>query len=114
MQIDKVMSDDAILAELGGRLARRRIDLQLTQAALAHEAGVSKRTVERIESGASAQMVSIIRICRVLDLMPGLDQIAPQAGPRPMDMIKIKGKVRKRASSSRNRRAADDEWTWKQ
>ena len=75
------MSDDAILTELGGRLARRRIDLDLTQAALAHEAGVSKRTVERIESGASAQMVSIIRICRVLDLVSGLDRLVPQAGP---------------------------------
>mgnify|MGYP000461714881 CR=1 FL=1 len=49
-------------------------DSPLTQADLAHEAGVSKRTVERIEAGASAQMASLIRIFRVLDLMPALDR----------------------------------------
>jgi transcriptional regulator with XRE-family HTH domain len=114
MKIDKLMSDDAILTELGRRLARRRIDLQLTQADLAHEAGISKRTVERIEAGASAQMASIIRIYRVLDLVPGLDQLIPPVGPRPMDLIKIKGKRRQRASSSRKGGGPDDGWTWKE
>ncbi len=112
MQIDKFMNDDAILAEFGKRLARRRIDLRLTQADLAHEAGVSKRTVERIESGASAQMASVIRLCRVLDLMAGLDRLAPEATPRPMDLIKAKGRQRKRVYSSRKQRGTEKEWTW--
>jgi transcriptional regulator with XRE-family HTH domain len=112
MQIDKLMSDDAILAELGTRLARRRIDLRLTQAELAHEAGISKRTVERIEAGASAQMASIIRICRVLDLLPGVDRFIPPAGPRPMELIKTKGKRRQRASSGGKGQGPDDRWTW--
>lgn len=112
MKIDKINSDDAILAEMGRRFARRRIDLKYTQADLAHEAGVSKRTVERIESGASAQMSSIIRICRVLNLIPGLDQWIPQAGPSPMDLIKLKGKMRKRVSSGRKKKDSDDTWSW--
>lgn len=114
MKIDKLLSDDAILTELGRRLARRRIDMQLTQADLAHEARISKRTVERIEAGASAQMASMIRIFRVLDLAPVLDQLIPPAGPRPMDLIKIKGKQRQRASSSRKADGPDDGWTWKE
>ena len=112
MKIDKLLSDDAILAELGQRLARRRIESELTQADLAHEAGVSKRTVERIEAGASAQMASIIRICRVLGLLPGLDQFIPEPALKPMDMIKLKGKMRQRATSRRKTRGADDTWTW--
>jgi transcriptional regulator with XRE-family HTH domain len=112
MQIDKLMSDEAILVELGVRLARRRIDKPLTQAELAHEAGVSKRTVERIEAGASAQMSSLIRICRVLDLLPGMDQFIPPSGPKPMELIKTKGKMRQRASSSRRGGGPDDQWTW--
>lgn len=94
MQIDKLMTDAAILAELGKRLARRRLDSQLTQAELAREAGISKRTVERMEAGASAQMSSLIRICRVLDLIPGLDQFIPPSGLRPMDLIKTNGQER--------------------
>lgn len=114
MLIDKTMSDAAILAELGARLARRRIDLQLTQADLAREAGISKRTVERIEAGGSAQMASMIRIFRVLDVIPEMDQFIPPSGPRPMDLIKNKGKQRQRASSSRKDGGRDDPWTWKE
>lgn len=112
MHINKLMSDDTILAELAQRLARLRIEAGLTQSDLAHEAGVSKRTVERIEAGASAQMSSIIRICRVLGLLPGMDQFIPPAAIRPMDLIKIKGKMRKRVSSKRKRRSSDETWKW--
>ena len=111
-ELSTLMTDAAILAELGQRLARCRIDRQLTQAALAHQAGVSKRTVERIEAGASAQMVSLIRICRVLDLIAGIEQWIPQTAPRPMDLIGRKGKVRRRASSIRTDTDADSPWTW--
>ncbi len=113
MNIDKIMTDEAILTELGARLARRRLDLRLSQADLAHEAGISKRTVERIEAGSSAQMASFIRVCRVLDLIPGLDQFIAPAGPRPMDLIAAKGKSRQRISSRRKAGGPADRWTWK-
>lgn len=99
MNITELVSDDAILGELGKRIARRRIDLSVTQADLAQRAGVSKRTVERIEAGASAQMSSLIRIIRVLDLMQGLEGLVPATEPGPMATLKQKGKVRQRASS---------------
>ena len=112
MKISKLLTDDAILAEIGERIARRRLDLQLTQADVAEQAGVAKRTVERIEAGGSAQMSSMIRILRGLDLLPGLDRMIPEAGPRPMDLLKRKGKVRQRASSSRRRDRTDVPWSW--
>ncbi len=112
MKITKQLTDTAILEEFGNRLARARIDQQLTQAALANQAGVSKRTVERIEAGASAQMSSCIRIFRVLGLLQGLDLMIPEAGPRPMDLLKLKGKVRQRASKNRNEPKVGATWVW--
>lgn len=112
MKISGLLTDEAILVELGERLARRRIDLHLTQAELADQAGVSKRTVERAEAGASTQMVSVIRIFRVLDLLPGLDSLMPETGPRPMDLLKLKGKPRRRASSGRRVGVEDEKWAW--
>jgi len=112
MKMSKLLSDEAILAEIGERMAQHRIRLQLTQADLAEQAGVAKRTVERIEAGASAQMASMIRIFRVLDLLPGMDQLIPEAGPGPMDMLKRKGKLRKRASGSRSTERGDEPWRW--
>jgi transcriptional regulator with XRE-family HTH domain len=100
MKIAKTLADEAILAEIGQRISRRRLDLQFTQADLAEQAGVSKRTVERIEGGASAQMSSLIRIFRVLDLVSNLELMLPESQPRPMDLLKHKGKQRQRASGS--------------
>ena len=110
--IPAMMGDDAVLEELGRRLGQRRIALRLTQAKLAVEAGVSKRTVERIEAGAATQTINLIRIMRVLDLLPGLGRLIPETGPSPMDLLKLKGKVRKRAASSRSAKTSEAGWSW--
>lgn len=112
MYISKKLSDEAILAELGERIARSRIDMQLTQAEVAEQAGVSKRTLERVESGASAQMSSLIRILRVLELLPRLEQMFPATGPTPMELLRHKGRARQRVSSKGCTQQLDQEWTW--
>jgi transcriptional regulator with XRE-family HTH domain len=112
MKISPLLTDDAILAELGERMARRRIDLQLTQADVAEQAGIAKRTVERIEAGASAQMSSIIRILRVLELLPDLDTIIPEVAARPMDLLLRKGKLRQRATSRNRADRPEQPWSW--
>jgi transcriptional regulator with XRE-family HTH domain len=112
MKISPLLTDDAVLAELGERMARRRIDLLLTQADVAEQAGIAKRTVERIEAGASAQMSSIIRILRVLELLPDLDAIIPEIAARPMDLLQRKGKVRQRAASRSRADRPEQPWSW--
>ena len=111
MKLDGLLNDKAILMELGERLARRRLELQLTQADLAEQAGISKRTVERVEAGATTQVSTMIRIIRVLELLDRLEMLVPDVGPRPMDLIKLKGKKRQRASRKKpqSERAS---WKW--
>jgi len=114
MKISKLLSDESILSEMGARIAHRRLELQLTQANLAEQAGVAKRTVERIEAGASAQMASLIRLFRVLELLPGLELLLPQSLPSPMDLLKHKGKQRQRASGQRQASGIEEPkpWSW--
>lgn len=112
MKISDLLTDDAILAELGTRVARCRLERQLTQADVAEQAGVSKRTVERIEAGASAQLASLIRVLRALAMLAALDRLLPEATPRPMDLLKRKGKVRQRASSRRSSERSNTPWSW--
>jgi transcriptional regulator with XRE-family HTH domain len=112
MSIEPHMSDKAILTDIGHRLGRRRVELELTQADLAGEAGVSKRTVERAEAGESVQTVNLIRILRVMDLLEALDAAIPEAGPRPMDLLKLRGKERQRASSKKRSQEPGEEWAW--
>ncbi len=109
VKIGALSADETVLAELGGRLAQRRIDLQLTQADLAEQAGVSKRTVERIEAGFTTQLSTFVRILRVLDLLDGLNDLIPESGPRPLDLLKLKGKTRQRAV---RKKSPDEAWQW--
>jgi transcriptional regulator with XRE-family HTH domain len=118
MEISKLLSDEAVLGELGERIARFRLEQQLTQTDLAEQAGISKRTLERIEAGASVQMLNMLRVWRVLELLPNLDRMIPQPGPSPLDLLKRKGKQRQRASASRSKKEQSDSgvreqtWSW--
>ena len=104
-------SNEALLKELGRRLARQRIAMELTQADLAERAGISKRTVERVEAGESTQTATLISILRILNLLDGLYAIFPAEGPRPLDLLKLKGKERRRVSKKRKNRSKE-RWSW--
>lgn len=87
----------------------------MTQAEAAGEAGVAKRTLERVEAGASAQTLSFVRILRALDLIAGLDGLIPEPVPGPMDLLRRKSKLRLRASKKQDDRIQDGKsWRWKE
>ena len=101
MRITSELTDLAVLHEIGDRLERRRIDAGLTQAQLAEEAGVSKRTVERIEAGHSTDFVMMVRVLRVLQLLEALEQSVPDLPQSPLLLLKGRGRARKRVRHSR-------------
>jgi transcriptional regulator with XRE-family HTH domain len=103
MKLTPELTDAAILQDLGARLERRRIDANLTQAELAEAAGVSKRTLERIEAGDSTDFVMLLRVLRALKLIEGLDSLIPDQPQSPITLLKQKGRERKRASHPRAR-----------
>lgn len=103
-------TDAAILSEIGKRLTSARLARNLTQAELAHNAGVSKRTVERMEAGQSTQLTSLIRMLRTLKLIGGLELLLPPPQPAPMDLLRLEGRTPQRASASAE--PAVKPWTW--
>jgi transcriptional regulator with XRE-family HTH domain len=113
MKIEPGMADDVTLRELGERLARARLERNLTQGALANQAGVSKRTVERLESGEVATKLSgFLRVCRVLGLMERFNALIPEPVPSPIAQLKLQGRKRKRASGKRAAASSPKKWTW--
>lgn len=99
MAITPDMTDAAVLAALGERLARRRLDQNRTQAALATEAGVSRSTVARLEAGESSQMTNLVRVLRALGLLGRLDAAVPEPVPSPLAQLRSAEPRRRRASS---------------
>jgi transcriptional regulator with XRE-family HTH domain len=102
MRITSELTEAALLNEFGGRLERCRIDASLTQAQLAEEAGISKRTVERIEAGHSIDFAMLLRVLRVLKCLEALDQLVPASPQSPLMLLKGRGRERKRVKHSRH------------
>ncbi len=99
------LSDPEILAELGSRLRRYRLQQNLTQADLARDAGIGTRTVRNVEAGGDTQLVTLLRILRALGRLDALDAFLPRPGVSPMELLRSGGRERQRASTSRLRRA---------
>lgn len=92
------MSDRAILREMGRRLKRKRLDKNVSQQELADSAGLNRTTVSEIEQGEPFTMLTFIQILRALDALEELDSLLPDPGISPLQLAKMKGKVRRRAS----------------
>ncbi|MEO8459952.1 MAG: helix-turn-helix transcriptional regulator [Dokdonella sp.] len=113
MKIDNQITDSSILSEVGTRLARLRLEKNLTQIELARQAGVGVRTVQRLETGAVAtQLSGLLRICRALGIVERFDALIPQSAASPIAELKRQGRKRQRASGSSPPPRDTGKWTW--
>jgi transcriptional regulator with XRE-family HTH domain len=99
-----------IEAELGRRLEAIRLQENISQADLAAEAGVSRRTITRLENGGGISVETLIRLMRALGVAHRLEALLPEPGIRPIDRIRLKGKQRQRARRPAVTESGD--WTW--
>ena len=112
MKITPLITGDAALAEIGTRLERIRLERNVTQAALAREAGISRRTIVRLEQGeGGVGTVALLRVMRVLGLFERLDQLVPEPLPSPIEQLRLQGRRRQRASGARGEEAPT-QWAW--
>jgi transcriptional regulator with XRE-family HTH domain len=122
MHLDEIMADGAVLAELGSRLERHRLERNWTQAELAAEAGVGQATVQRAERGESVQMTSMIKLLRALELLAGLDLAIPESIDLPIARLEREQRGRRRRARGRRGRrggpggppgtGAGEPWRW--
>jgi putative transcriptional regulator len=99
----KAMSNIAVLKEIGQRISRQRLNRNITQMELAYKAGVTRIVVQRLENGLGCNLESLIRILRPLDCIDQLNSFLPEPGISPLQLAKLKGHERVRASHPRNR-----------
>ena len=89
----------AIAGELGERIKIARLNANLTQKALAKKAGVSLKAVTNGEKGKST-LESMIAILIALEITEQLNFFLPKQEISPVQLIELKGKERKRATSA--------------
>lgn len=96
----KISNDDspAIIAqELGARLRQARLNLNVTQASLARLAGVSRKKVMHAEAG-ETDLLTLVALLRAMRLADKLELFLPPLPISPIQLAKLAGKRRQRAS----------------
>jgi transcriptional regulator with XRE-family HTH domain len=113
MKISAALTDYSLLQALGERLARLRVEQNLTQAALASQAGVSKRSIERLESGqAAAQLSGFLRVCRALGVLDRFELLLPEPGLSPIEQLKHRATRRQRVRARTAAAKGAKRWSW--
>ena len=112
MILDETSSAESILDELGARIARCRLNQNLTQEAFAELAGVSRPTVARLELGHSTTLANLIRVLRVLNLVKNLDALVPEPPNSPIQQLETQKQRRLRAHRAESAEAKRAPWKW--
>jgi len=96
----EAMTDQAVAAEIGQRIDQLRLERNLTQQQLADAVGLSRVSYARLVAG-QAKLKNVIAVLRALDQLVLVENFVPAVVFSPMEQLKMKGKQRQRASSSR-------------
>ena len=95
------LSDKAAMALIGERIQRERLNRNMTQAELAERAGLGERTVRSLEAGEKPTVETLIRALRGLRKLGAIDAFLPEPGLSPLQLAKLQGRERQRASGRR-------------
>jgi transcriptional regulator with XRE-family HTH domain len=87
-----------VTAEIGARIKALRLAQNLRVADLAAKSGVGARTISRLENGTPINLEQLIRILRGLGRLQALDAFLPPQPISPIQLVKMKGRERQRAS----------------
>ena len=95
------MSDTAVLAEVGQRVQQERLNQNLEQSVLAKQAGISRRTLQHMEAEGVSTLATMVRVLRALGKLNALDAFLPPPGISPLQLARLRGAKRQRASGRR-------------
>ena len=104
-------SDKALQAELGNRLKAWRLRKNRTQKALAKATGLSVNAIKALEVG-KGKLANLIAVLRELGALAQLDNFIPEPGISPIQLAKLHGKPRERASGQRAKNPSEDDTSW--
>lgn len=94
-------SSKALSQMLGERLKQARLNQDLTQTQLAELVGVSRRSVLNAEKG-KTQLETFVALVNALGLADNLELLIPVPDVSPVQLAKLQGKRRQRASGKQN------------
>ena len=98
---ERVKAPNISAKEIGERLKRARLNSDLTQAEVAKHANISRKSVVNAEKG-NVKLENLVAIMMVLNLSDHLDQLIPKQEISPIQLSKLEGRKRQRASGTKD------------
>lgn len=108
----RLLTTPQIEQELGRRLKRRRLELNLSQEGAALHSGLSRRTITSVEHGHGATLATVIELLRALDGLDFLEDFLPDPGPSPLHMARMQEKPFRYNASKPRRKPDPAAWKW--
>ncbi len=105
------LSDPAIAQQLGARLKAMRLQHNVTQRELADAATLSLNTIKALEDG-RGKLATLIAVLRELGSLEQLDSLLPAVLVSPLQLARMHGRERQRASGKRGKDSTEDEPEW--
>lgn len=97
------LSDDRTACKfLASRIRTTRLQLSLTQAAMAEKAGIAIRTYKRIEQTGTGTIENLVLILQATGRIKGLEMLFPPPPPPPRPSITDKVLKLKELNTKRN------------
>ncbi len=93
-------TDQGITEELGKRIKALRLRKNITQQTLADNTMLSLNTIKALESG-KGKLLTVITVLRELKSLEHINSFIPEVSISPLQLSKLHGKARERASSKR-------------
>ncbi len=106
-----IATSEQIEAALCERLENIRLTRNTTQAELAKAAGLTLRTIGRLEKGEGVSLNTFIRVLIALGVQGNLEVLLPDPTIRPVERVRRRGTERKRARP-RKSKGEGATWTW--
>ena len=102
-----VMSDPAIVKEIGMNLKQMRLNKNISQEQLAGLSGINRVTISRLEGGRAATLLTVVQILRALNKLDILNIFREEPEISPIQLLRLQEKQKKYASSKRKKAQED-------
>ncbi len=106
------MSDLAIMENMGEFIKETRLRQNKTQSVLAHESGIDRFTIVRMENGKGGTLKTLIQLLRSLEQLHLFQPFQITTQISPLTLAKLERTKRQRASGAGKRpsRTKKSEW----
>ncbi|MNC32823.1 helix-turn-helix transcriptional regulator [Pseudomonas sp. ACN5] len=97
----RAQSDQVLATTVGARLQTLRLKKNISLEAVAENAAISRQTLHVLLNQGKGTLINLIAVLRALGELERLSSLLEEVQPSPLQILRMEGKKRRRASGSR-------------